>query len=307
MALKKISALALTTAAVAAIALSVARVPGAIASPAESTESAGPSTKHDEQLKSFLRKWFRIPNAGEIELGAPKPAPIAGLWIRQVTVVNEQGQKATADLFTDASGTKVIIGRYMDVNSDPWERVNVKTLHLDDRATLGPAGAPITVIEFADFECPFCARAFGEVETMVNTTYKGRVRVVFKNFPLNVHVWAMQAAVAAECVRRQNPDAFWNFAHSLYSNQNSINPENLRQRVDAFASALDLDPKALDACVMGKSAEQQVQEDMKDGASIHLNSTPTFLINGVPVVGLPTSKPFEFVIQEELKQAHASR
>jgi protein-disulfide isomerase len=306
MSLKKMSPeLALIT--VAAIALLVLRIPGAIASPAKSAEPAGPN-EHDEQLKSFLRKRFRVPNAGDIELGAPKPAPIPGLWTRQVTIVNEQGQKATAELFTDASGTKVIIGRFLDVNSDPWERVNVKTLHLDDRATLGPANAPVTVIEFADFECPYCARAFSEVETMVNTTYKGRVRVVFKNFPLNIHQWAMQAAIAAECVRRQNPEAFWNFARNLYSNQNAINPENLRQRIDTFASGLDLDSQALDACIMGKPAEQQVQQDMSDGASIHINSTPTFLINGVPVVGvLPTSKVFDFVIQEELRQSHASR
>ena len=76
--------------------------------------------------------------------------------------------------------------------ANPWERADLKAVHLDDRATLGPADAPVTIIEFGDFECPYCAHAFNEIETVVNTTYKGRVHLIWKNFPLNVHPWAEQ-------------------------------------------------------------------------------------------------------------------
>src|SRR6185437_1577541 len=139
------------------------------------------------------------------------------------------------ELFTGPQGDKgVLAQRYALFDlADPWEHVDLKKLHLDDRATLGPASAPVTIIEFADFECPFCARAFSEVETLVNTTYKGKVRLIWKNYPLNVHPWAEQAAIAAECARQQNPEAFWAFARSFYHDQSDITPQNLREHIDS--------------------------------------------------------------------------
>jgi protein-disulfide isomerase len=294
-------------AALAALAFIAMPVPDtAAAAPSQAAPPAA-SAKSDSELKSFLQKQFRLPSEKEIELGPLKPSPIHGLWTRVVTVTNEQGQRGTAHLFIDASGTKVILGRLMDLKSDPWGRVDVKKLALSDRAALGPGNAPVTVIEFADFECPYCARAFGEIETAVNTTYKGRIHLIFKNFPLPMHPWATQAAVAAECVRRQNPEAFWNFARDIYSNQETINPADLRQRIETFASSLDLDTRALNTCMLGNSAQAQIEQDRKDGESIHINSTPTFLINGIPVTGLPSSSGFQFVLKQELKERQASR
>src|SRR6185437_17152419 len=124
--------------------------------------------------------------------------------------------------------------------------------------------APVTIIEFADFECPFCARAFSEVETLVNTTYKGKVRLIWKNYPLNVHPWAEQAAIAAECARQQNPEAFWAFARSFYHDQSDITPQNLREHIDSYANSSGLDGKALNACVLGNAAESRVNQDKQD-------------------------------------------
>ena len=99
----------------------------------------------------------------------------------------------------------------------------------------------MTIVEFADFECPFCAHAFSVIETLVNTTYKGKVKVIFKAYPLNVHPWAMKAAEAAECARMQNPAAFWDFARYFYTNQGSINAKNIQDNVDKLAKSQKLD------------------------------------------------------------------
>jgi protein-disulfide isomerase len=212
------------------------------------------------------------------------------------------------ELFTDSSGDKGILAQRFAPFSiaNPWERTDMKLLHLSDRPTLGAAGA-LTIVEFADFECPYCAKAFNEIETLVNTTYKGQVRLIWKAFPLQGHTWAEQAAIAAECVRQQNPQAFWSIAGDFYRDQNEITPQNLRDHIYSYAGVLGIDPKAVNACILGSTAEARIDQDKKDGAAVHVMSTPTFLVNGVPVVGLPTSNVFDFVITSQLESHHASR
>ncbi len=262
--------------------------------------SAAPAAS-DAHLKEFLQKRFEVPDPSWIVLGAPVASPIPGLFSRSVTVSNGRGQTAKLMLFINEAGNKAVLGQYLDLKGSPWNRVSLKGIQLKDRPTLGPADAPVTMVEFADLECPYCARAFGEVEDLVRNTYKGRARLIFKNFPLQMHPWALQAAIAAECIRRQNPADFWQFAGVIYSTQSSINPSNLRERVDNFAHAAQLDPKALDQCMMGSSAEKQIKEDVADAQKLQVMSTPTFFINGVRVVGLPDDKVFRFVLDGQLK------
>ncbi len=265
-------------------------------------------TSADRQLTVIVQKRLLIPDPKNIALGAPKPGPFPGVFTRTLTITNPDSaaSKAELEIFSNAAGDKAVIAQPLGVavvdSANPWLHLDVKKLHLGDHATLGPTGAPITIIEFADFECPYCARAFGEIETLVNTSHKGQVRLIWKNFPLTEHPWAEQAAVAAECARQQNPTAFWQFAGDLYRDQNDITPQNLRDHIDGYARSLGLDGKALDACMLGKEAEARVQQDIKDAQEVRINSTPTFVINSVPVVGLPSSNVFDYVIGEQLRE-----
>jgi protein-disulfide isomerase len=260
----------------------------------------------DAALKAFLQKHFKIPSPELITLGPAFKTPIDGLLARQLAVRNDQGQTVQATIFFDPSENKAIIGQYIDVNSEPWGRVNMGAVTLDDRPTQGPADAPITIVEFADFECPFCAHAFSVMETLLNTTYKGKIKLIFKAYPLNVHPWAMKAAEAAECARQQNPAAFWDFARYFYSNQGSININNIQQNVDKLARQQKLDAPSLKACIDSPQTEARVRQDQNDGNSIHVSSTPTFFVNGIPVVGLPDNKIMGFVIDSELANKSSS-
>ena len=265
----------------------------------------------DASLRALLQKRLLVPDAKNIELGPSKPGPFTGVSSRAVTLVNPEapGQKAEIEVFIDAAGKSMVIAQHYAVvdSAHPWEQVDLKALHLEDHATLGPDNAPVTIIEFGDFECPYCARAFSEIETLVDSTYKDRVHLIWKNFPLNVHPWAEQGAVAAECAREQNPAAFWSFARDLYRDQTEINPQNLRAHIDGYIGLLGLDAKGMNACILGKTAEDRVQQDVKDAQAIHLSSTPTFIVNGTPVIGLPSSKVFDFVITEQLQERHAAK
>ncbi|MFZ0680295.1 thioredoxin domain-containing protein [Candidatus Binatus sp.] len=254
----------------------------------------------DAALKDYLQKHFKIPSPDLIKLGPAFRTPIEGLFARQLIVSNEQGQNVSTSLFFDKNETKAIIGQYIDTSREPWGRTNMSGVSLDDRPTQGPANAPVTIVEFADFECPFCAHAFSVIETLVNTTYKGKVKVIFKAYPLNVHPWAMKAAEAAECARMQNPDAFWDFARYFYTNQGSIDAKNIQDNVDKLAKTEKLDAPSLKACMESAQTEASIKQDQTDGNSIHVSSTPTFFVNGIPVVGLPDGKIMDYVIESEL-------
>ena len=155
-------------------------------------------------------------------------------------------------------------------------------------------------------KCPFCAHAFSVLETMANTTYKGKMKVIFKNYPLNVHPWAIKAAEAAECARLQNPDAFWQFARYFYTNQGAITPQNVQEHIDKLARSQRLDQPSLKACMDSPQTTDRIKQDQMDGATVKVNSTPTFFINGIPVVGLPDNKVVDFVISSELAEKNGS-
>jgi protein-disulfide isomerase len=289
-----VATLLLLGAADRALAQNAGPMSAAVAAPVETDPAK------DAALKTFLQKHFKIPSADLINMGPAIKTPIEGLYARQLTVGNQAGQTVSTMLFFDKSETKAIIGQYVDASTEPWGRVNMGAVSLDDRPTQGPADAPVTIVEFADFECPFCAHAFSVIEELVNTTYKGKVKVIFKAYPLNVHPWAIKAAEAAECARLQNPTAFWDFARYFYTNQGSINVKNIQDNVDKLAKQTKLDAPSLKACMDSPQTAARIKQDQSDGNTIHVSSTPTFFVNGIPVIGLPDNKVLEYVINSEL-------
>lgn len=288
---------------VAALAVTALFAMVAVSACGQSGAADAPSTTADWETKvrTFMQKRFKIPEGSNIKFGPLEASVFSGVFSRSVTITNEQGASAKLTLFTDGKSSKFVIGEVLNTDDDPWGRVNVSSLHLEDRAALGPASAPVTIVEFADFECPFCARAFGVVETAAQTKYQGQVRLIFKNFPLRGHSWARGAAIAAECVRLQNPEAFWPFADNIYAAQSRITDYNLRQYIDQFAGQLKLDDTALNACMMSPGPQKTVNQDIRDGVAVHVSSTPTLFVNGVPLIGVPDEKTLDFVIASELR------
>ena len=255
----------------------------------------------DDQIIAFLQKHYRLPNTRNIMLGPPIKTPFTKVKSRAVTISDGRGGSVKATIFIEPGVNDVIVGELLNLNSDPWGRLSLESMHLDDRPTLGPAGAPVTIVEFADFECPHCAHAMGVVETAVESKYNGKIRLVFKNFPLQGHQWARAAAIAGECVRLQNPGAFWDYAREIYRDQASITADNLSQRIDDFARHNQLDPEALHACVMGQTADERVAQDILDGQRANVVSTPTLFVDGIPVLGAEP-EVLDSVIDSELRK-----
>jgi protein-disulfide isomerase len=263
-----------------------------------------PNPALDARVTTYLQKTFTIADASRIQLGPVMPTRMNGVYSRSLRVSNPSGPAVTATIYTNAAEDQIILsqgpGQMYDLTKDPWEKIDLKALHLEDRPTMGSAHAPVTIIEFADFECPYCAHAFETLETMVHSTYKDQVRVIYKSYPLNGHLWAIRAAIGAECARLQNPETFWDFARDYYSNQGSITFMNIEDHIHATAKRLNLDVATLDACIAGEAARARVDEDQEDGTALSIEQTPTLFVNGVRIVGLP--EDFEWVVTQQLDE-----
>ena len=161
-------------------------------------------------------------------------------------------------------------------------------------AAKGDANAPIEMIEFSDFQCPFCLRANATV-TQVLSTYGDRIHFVYRHYPLPSHPNARPAAEAAACAGDQGK--FWPYHDRLFANPSKLNPADLKQH----AAEVGLDTTAFNACVDSHKFKAQVDADMKDGDAVGVNGTPAFFINGRLLSGAQPFDAFRRIIDEELE------
>lgn len=160
--------------------------------------------------------------------------------------------------------------------------------------SLGPADAPITIVEFSDFECPFCRRFQQETYTALLDSYQGQIRFVYRNLPLtSIHPDAFPAAVAALCAGEQ--EAFFPYHDKLFSSEQLGEAVYLK-----YAGDLGLDTTAFQACLGSGKFDQAIQADSDFAVNLGINSTPTFFINGLAVVGAQPLDVFKQVIDKEL-------
>lgn len=166
---------------------------------------------------------------------------------------------------------------------------------VDDDPTLGKADAPITIIEFSDYECPYCRRWHTEVYPRLIENYGDQIRFVYRDFPLeSIHVNAKQAAEAANCANEQG--VFWEYHDKLFSMELGLGSEAYKN----YASQLQLDEDAFQECMESGRYLEEVQSDFDFAANLGVRSTPTFFINGIAVVGAQPYEVFQQVIEKEL-------
>jgi protein-disulfide isomerase len=171
-------------------------------------------------------------------------------------------------------------------------RIEVET---DDDPTLGPADAPITIIEFSDFSCPFCQRWHQEVFDPLMAAYPGQIRFIYRDFPIvGGGGPGMAAAQAANCAREQG--LYWEYHNALFSAAYALNPEGFEEA----AAAVGADSGALIECFQSGRYEAEAQADLRYGAGIGVSGTPTFFINGIPLVGAQPLLRFVEIINSEL-------
>ncbi len=164
---------------------------------------------------------------------------------------------------------------------------------------MGDPNAPVTIIEFSDYQCPFCHRFWSQTLPQIKQEYidTGKVKLVYRDFPLSsIHQYAQKAAEAAECVRDAaggSDEAYFKMHDKLFENQQDLSVENLK----AMAQELGYD---ISSCLESDKFKDEVQKDFTDGSAAGVRGTPSFFINGKPLSGAQPFSAFKQIIDSEL-------
>lgn len=210
-------------------------------------------------------------------------------------------QTQKVDLIMSPDGRYVVFGEVEDVTSDPFAEI-AKKIKTEGEPSEGPADAKVTIVEYSDFQCPYCARAHSTVDQVMKE-YKGKVRLVYKNFPLGFHKFAEPAAIAAECTFEQDPAAFWKLYDYYFEHQQQLSPENIKDKTLEAVKGTKVDTAKFNDCFDNKKTLAKVQADQAEGQQVGVTGTPAFIINGRKLSGAQPIDRFKAIIDDELARA----
>jgi protein-disulfide isomerase len=245
-------------------------------------------------LKAEVEDKAQAPTESEIqELYNANARKLRGKTLEEVRpdierAVKQQKQSERYQAYVTELRTK-----YGAVVQLPYPNLPRIPVSVDDDPSQGNADAPVTIIQFAEFQCPYCGRARESIEE-VQKNYEGKVRFVFRDFPLGFHDRAVPAAIAANCAEPQGK--YWQFHDALMSNQRALEEADL-QRV-ARDTQLDMDK--WETCRKDPAVEAEIRKDMDDGNKAGVSGTPAFFVNGVFLNGALPYERFKAVIDREL-------
>lgn len=178
---------------------------------------------------------------------------------------------------------------------NPNARIDVS---VDDDPAWGPEDAPVVIVEFSDFQCPFCGRFHEQTYSQLRENYAGQIRFVYRDYPiLQLHPNALISAQAANCAGDQ--DKYWEYHDLLLTNQD----RSSRADLGDFAAELELDMDEFNECLDSGRYEQEVNADVQDGNRYGVRGTPTFFINGQVLIGAQPYETFAAAIEAELSSA----
>jgi protein-disulfide isomerase len=249
----------------------------------------------------YYRRKANIPPTVQVQITEIKASPIKGAKTGEITA---GGRKIPVTMSDD--GRYVIFAEVEDITVDPFKAVMEK-ITLKDRPTKGPKDAKVTIVEYSDFQCPFCSRGYSTMETQVLKEYGNKVRFAYKHFPLPMHPWAQPAAVAAECALQQKPDAYWKLYDYYFQNQKDITPQNVKEKSLEALKGTGIDEAKFNDCVDNSKTLDAVKAQMAEGQSVGVTGTPGFIINGRLVSGAQPFESFKAVIDDELARSDSGK
>jgi protein-disulfide isomerase len=250
-----------------------------------------------QKIERQVRATYSIPASVKITLGPLRPSDFANF--DALTISMEGGEKKqTYEFLLSKDGKTLARMTKLDLTKDPYAEA-MKKIDLNGRPTRGNKDAKVVVVNFDDFQCPFCSRMHQTLFPELLKEYGDRVVFVYKDYPLTeIHPWATHAAVNANCLAAQNNDAYWDFADHIHANQREVNSEKGR---DAQFAALDrmvteqgqrhnLDLTKLQSCVKAQN-EAAIKASMHEAEGVGVTATPTLFVNGQEMDGaLPISE-----------------
>ena len=288
------------------LTLLVQAAQGQAAGPAASKSSgaapAAPSALQ-KSIESYLRDLYALGPEVELTVSAPKESEVPGLMETTVEVKSKENTQS-AKFYVSKDGKYLVRGEVSELSKDPLAET-VEQIQTKEAPSLGDPKAPVTLVEFSDFQCPVC-RSLHDVLRGLLPNYP-QVRVVFKDYPIEIlHPWARTAALAGRCAYVQDPAAFWKLYDSIYDHQDIISASNAWMKMAEYASQAGLNSDAFRSCLASSEASAAIDASRANGQQLEVNSTPTVFINGRRMVGAD-ARLIEQYIQYELAKQKPSK
>jgi protein-disulfide isomerase len=261
------------------------------------------------RIERHIRAYYNLPADVEVTLGPLKPSEFPNFDALEVTLNNSE-RKQQVDFLLSRDGKQLIRVTRLDLSKDPYAEVMNK-INTSGRPTRGNKDAKVVVVNYDDFECPYCSRMHQTLFPEIFKEYGNKVLFIYKDFPLSeIHPWAIHAAVNANCLAAQNNDAFWDYADYLHANRKEV---DAAQGADGRARVLDklameqgqkhnLDTAKLQACIKAQK-EDAVRASMKEGDGLGVSATPTMFINGQKIDGAVPLPELRAALDRALKEA----
>ena len=257
---------------------------------------AAPQTDLQKKIEGYLRHVYAFGPEVKLAIPEPKDSEIAGLLVTTVELTSGESRD-TAKMYVSKDGKYLFRGDVSDMSKDPLAETRSK-LDLKNAPTTGNATGSVTVVEFADFECPICRQLHDQLRNLL-PNYP-QVKFYFKDFPIEqIHPWAKTAALAGRCAYNQKPTAFWKMYDGFYDGQELVSAANAWDKAVDFAGQAGLDQAAFKTCLASPEAAAAVDASVANGRLLEVTSTPTIFVNGRRIIGADAGT-IERFIQFEL-------
>ena len=262
-----------------------------------------PDQSLNHHIEIMVRSQYNIPPDYSVTLGARKPSQIPGYETLPITVSHNGHSQEIEFLISDDGKTLARFDKF-DLLNDPSLKIDVT-----GRPIRGNPTAKVTVINFDDLQCPYCAQMHRTIFPATLERYKDKVRFIYKDNPLvEIHPWAMHAAVDAECLAAQSGDAYWSFVDYVHSHGAEVSGEdrdqtksfNVLNRIARQIATLNkLNDTQLDLC-LAKQDESPVRASMKEADSLKVEGAPAIFVNGERISGAMPQNQLWIVIDRAL-------
>jgi protein-disulfide isomerase len=260
--------------------------------------SGGLSTDLSRRIEVLIRSKSDVPSDYQVQVGPRTKSDVPGYDTITVTFRKGESSSRPITFLLSTDGKTLAQFNKFDISKDPKELVS----DANRPARGGPADAPVVIVGFDDLECPFCAKMHAQLFPALLERYKDQVRIVYRDFPLEQHPWAVRAAVDANCLSAQSPIGYWKLVDYVHAHAAEIGgDEKTLDKANATLDSLttdegkrqNVDSAALKACIT-KQDDTAVKASVKEGEALGVRATPALFINGQKVEG---ALPIEDVYQ----------
>ena len=274
-----------------------------------SSPSNVPSSDLMRMIERQVRSHYSLPPDVKVMVSSPRASDFPNYDALTVTFAGENKKQEYEFLLSHDHKTLMRVTRF-DLNSDPYAEI-MKKIDVHARPTRGNKDAKVTVVNYDDFECPFCSRMHATIFPEIFKEYGDRVLFIYKDYPLEeIHPWAIHAAIDANCLAAENNDAYWEYADYLHANPRTVNAEKGRDGQNAELDKLaalqgqkhNVDVPKLQACMKAQN-EKDVRSSMREGESVGVDATPTMFVNGRKLDGAVPADDVRTALDQALQDA----